>query len=689
MEVDKNDLNRKLGANEEKIAQLTELKTKLQQDLESTKTSTLDINSELSNLNKELNLKQGAFEAYQNEAEANKLNLERRVDELARQSEHLEQQCSKLKNEMEALNIQKIESENQLNQDLQNIKTSSDEEKTELDRELHRLRGAFESEKRQLNREKQEIQEALEKAHEELEAKIRDLEATIERLKAEVEKAKMLSKDNESSMGVVVEELKAKEAKLVEELNTERSHTDELKKSLEELGASKEILKSGYEEKLLIGANKISKLQEDLVAVTEQQKMASAGTDEKIRILDEIQAKSFVQEQKITDLTHQLQNETSLKKKLEGIVAESEIKFRELEDEQVDLVHRESQLKEESDKLQINIEQMKELHKSLDEKLKLEKKDSEHFKIVSEERIHLMESSINDLRQEITSKEQEKDVVIEKLHLREEEVVQLQAAIKDLEAKLERESEDVHKLLKGKDKELLKVVKECTTKDNLISDLKTNLDNIQSCLKLTNSEKDMTSELVQKLNQEISTRDSDIRDLKMKVYEVEKVNKDIEDQIKNILNAKNQLTNESKMQINDLLEQVQLLEQVKEREVEELSTKMTSMQSQMKMNASSVDASETNLKASQVRETDFLKTIKTLELKETELSMANQALKRKVDELETMKGVPRTGDAYDQEMQSHIDFLNSIITDMHMKNLKLTQQVELLESGPSAHDASG
>lgn len=676
-------MNRKLGASEEKILQLTEHKAKLQQDLESTKNSTLDINSELSKLNNELREKQGAFEAYQSEAETTKLNLERRVDELDRQKELMEQQCAKLKNEMSALQEQKVESENQLNQELSNIKSSCDEEKTELGRQLNHLQSTFESERIQLNREKLQLQETTERNREEFEAKVRDLESTISGLETDVENAKKLSKENQSSMGSVVDELKKKEAQISNELDEQRHQTDEVRKSLQQLEISKESLKSEYEEKLQINQNKISKLEDDLAKMVELQKMSTAGVEEKVKILDDIQAKCYQQEQKITDLTHQLENEVSMKKKLETSIEESAQKFRELEDEQVDLVNREEILKVEKDALERSIEQFKMLHKSLDEKLALERSDSEHFKTVSEERGKQMEEKINELNQVIVSKDQEKGVVIEKLHLREEEIVQLQDAIKNIEEKLNHDAEETQKLLKGKDEELLKLVREISDKDSQVGDLKTHLENLQACLNSKNNESESTVEVVQQLNETVSNRDFTIRELKMKIFSVEKLNNDIEDQLKNIMVAREQTTNESQLKINDLKEQISLLEQVKETEVNELSTKLSLIKSQLSMYENAAETSNSSLKVSQVHENELLLKIKDLEMRETELLLLNQSQKRKIDELETLKGVPRAGDAYDQEMQAHIEFLNTIITDMHKKNLKLTQKMDLLVSGSS------
>lgn len=682
LEVDKNDLNRKLSAQEEKVNQLMEQKSKLQRDLEMAQSSTLDINSEVSKLNNDLRTKQGAFEAFQNEAETAKLNLQRRVDELERQNGLKDQQCSKLKEEMDALQAQKIESENQLNQELQNIKSSSDQEKAELEQELRKLRSSFDIERIQLNREKQAAQEEIEKIKDEFEAKIRDLQSTIENLQSQIESARKQSKESQSSMGTVVDDLKKREQQLAEELDGQRMRTDDLKKSLEQLQLSKDAQRYDYEEKLSLHKHKIAKLEEDFVRVEEQQKMAAANTDEKIKILDDIQAKCYEQEQKITNLTHQLENEKSLKTKMEANIQEQLKKFQEIEEEQIDLVNRKEQLKMQSEDLERQIEQLKSLHKSLENTLKLERVDSEQFRVASDEHIRSMESKINELEKFISEKDQDKIVVVEKLHRREDEIVQLQAAVKDLEDKLQKESDDSHKLLQGKDQEMLKMVHESTSKDTMISDLQNNLDNIQACLMSMTNDKVSTTDMVLKLNETVSSRDLRINELNLKVHSIEQLNKEIEDQMKNMMSFKDKSAGESQLKINDLLEQIAMLEEVKAREVQELSSNLELVKSQLNMYENASEASTNSLKTSRSRENELQLKIKDLELRENELLMLNQGLKRKNEELEAAKIVPK-GEDYDQEMSAHIEFLNSIIADMQKKNDMLTQKVELLCAGSS------
>lgn len=668
---------------------MNEQKAKLIQDLESAQSSSLDTNSEVSKLSNELRTKQEAFESFQSEAETGKLNLQRRVDELERQNGLVDQQCEKLKGEMEALQTQKIESENQLNQELQNIKQSSDEEKAELQKELSQMRSTFEAEKLLLTREKQTIQEAFEKCQEELESKIKDLESSITGLESELEGSRQLSRQSESSMGNVVSDLKKKEAEVTAELEGQRHQTDELKKSLEQLEASKESLKNEYEEKLSLHRNKISKLEEDLVKVQDQQKLALAGTEEKVKIVDDMREKAYQQEKSITDFTHQLENERSMKANLEVKLEESATKLREMEDEQVDLVNLKEQLNAQSEELQQQIAEMTKLYDALNEKLVLERKDSEQFKGTADEKVRGMEEKINELESKISSGSQDKDVVVEKLHLREEEIVQLQAAMKTYEDKMKLEADDYHKLLQGKDEELLKTVHESATKDNLIADLKMNLENIQSCLNSTSSEKNLSVEAMEQLNAAVSERDFNIEELKLKFHSIEQINKQLEDQIKNMSQTAGKQANETELQIADLMEQLAIFEEVKAKEVLELNMKCSQIHSQLSLYENATESSATSLKSSQGRETELLAKVEEMEYETTKLKYLNQSYESRIAELEEMKGVPRVGDAYNKEMDAHIEFLNSIITDMHKKNAELVQQVKVLGTPAASGDATG
>ena len=298
-------------------------------------------------------------------------------------------------------------------------------------------------------------------------------------------------------------------------------------------------------------------------------------------------------------------------------------------------------------------------------------------------------TKLNELESESAKKASQIEQLVQSLDEVTKKYQETEISTKKLQDEVEIDKNDLNRQL-GVSQEKISILNEnLTVKDTLIADLKNNLENIQACLKSKNSENESSSDLMQQLNETISSRDLTIEDLRVKVYSVEKVNKEIEDQLRNIMVANDQTAKESKSKISELLEQVTLLEQVKEKEVEELSSKLSFVQSQLNIFESSAEASKTNLKTSQQRENDFLLKIKDLELKEAELMLLNQSMNRRVEELETMKGISRKGDVYDQEMQSHVEFLNSIIADMHKKNLKLTQQVELLGVTSSSLDQSG
>jgi hypothetical protein len=71
------------------------------------------------------------------------------------------------------------------------------------------------------------------------------------------------------------------------------------------------------------------------------------------------------------------------------------------------------------------------------------------------------------------------------------------------------------------------------------------------------------------------------------------------------------------------------------------------------------------------------------------MTLLNQSLRRKNQELEAMKVTPRFDSAGDADNEAQIQFLNSIIADMQKKNSELTSQVELLVMGPATAGDSG
>jgi CAP-Gly domain-containing linker protein 1 len=172
----------------------------------------------------------------------------------------------------------------------------------------------------------------------------------------------------------------------------------------------------------------------------------------------------------------------------------------------------------------------------------------------------------------------------------------------------------------------------------------------------------------------------------MKVFSVEKANKEIEDHLKNLTDVKKKMETESQLQIADLMEQLTIFEEVKEKEVGELNRKYSEALSRMN---SAENSSESNLMAVQRREAELLLQIKELEVKEAEMTLLTQSLRRKNQELEEMKVTPRFDSAGDTDTEAQIQFLNSIIADMQKKNMELTSQVELLVMGSATAADSG
>ena len=113
-----------------------------------------------------------------------------------------------------------------------------------------------------------------------------------------------------------------------------------------------------------------------------------------------------------------------------------------------------------------------------------------------------------------------------------------------------------------------------------------------------------------------------------------------------------------------------------------MTDKLSKIESQMNIYRTESVMSKDNDKIQQ----ELLLRIKDLEMNETELQIENQTLKRQLEEAQnnTSAPVPKVeGAAGDQDLIEHIEFLNSIIADMHKKNLKLSKQIDTFGSGPS------
>lgn len=685
VEVDNKDLNRKLGAQEEKVAQLTEQKLKLQQDIESLKNSSHNTDDALKKLNEELIASQSSFESFQSKAKSTEFELQRRIDELENQRDLANQNCEKLKSEIQTIQANKIECENSLNTELASIKQSTEEDRKTLEREIVNLKSTFENEKAQLKRESQELLEASDKLKNELEAKIKSLKENLEDLQNELKLSKESMVQSESRMGVAIDELKAKESQLVLELNNEKETTDKLKSKIEELEAAKTILRDEYEEKLFIEKGKTSNLEGQLKAQIDNLIAASAGNEEKIKFLDELQQKCYKYEQQINLLNQQVQNEISLKEKLENGMKDLQNKLKSIEEEQVDLVNRKEEYKIKTIELQEEIKSLQQRRASLDEKITIERKESEIFKSESDAKISEMQKKLNELNQAIAAKDFEKEEVLKRLQLREDEIGDLHTSIKQQEEKLRKEIESTQGLVKIKENELQKMAFECSSKDNLVADLQNNLENLKTCLKNATTEKDSTTDVMDTLKDTLAQRESTLNELRMKLQQMESGMIDKERQLENAFALKEKLESETRMKIEDLMEQISILEDVKHRENQDWSNKLSVLESQLSIYQNEAEASSSNMKLNQKQSEELLLKIKDLEISETELRIANQTLKRQIEELQSIGHVPKVeGEAENQDLVEHIEFLNSIIADMHKKNLKLTKQVQVLETGPSS-----
>ena len=185
------------------------------------------------------------------------------------------------------------------------------------------------------------------------------------------------------------------------------------------------------------------------------------------------------------------------------------------------------------------------------------------------------------------------------------------------------------------------------------------------------------------LQKTISMRDITVEEMKKRILELDAQFQEREYRLNNVESSRMKLESESQTTINELQEQIALLEEVKYKEVLELTNKLKNVESKMQNFSSDAESSSSDLKLIQKHEGELMRQIKDLEISETELMITNQSLKKEVEQLKQMTSIPKPAVGMeDDESRDQIAFLNSIIADMHKKNLKLTKQVANLETLP-------
>ncbi|CAO1327841.1 unnamed protein product [Diamesa serratosioi] len=688
--LEKSDLNRQLEQVEDKFTKLVEQKDKLQQELEQIRNSSIDSNSEATRLNEKLKESCKALDSLREISDKNDLQYKSSVDMAALQNSNLNEQLHQLRTEMTNLSEQKIDSENILNLELANIKTISEEEKKRLQLEIQQMQKRFQEEQRIMRKDNKTAEETFEKIKGELDTNIRNLEVDIENKVKEQEEKNAMFKNKEDSLKTVISELKNDHEQLQVELNSEHQNVTHLKQTLDTLSLSKLEQKSQYEKKMMIKENQITKLQEQLNALTETQKMGEDDTEEKIRNLNEISQRVYEYEQENAKLKTILNNDKTKQSELEATSNEWIQKHHDLEEEQVDLVNRKEEYKNQCLMLSQQIQQMETARTNFDGQILLERKESEEFKITSEMKIKDLMDSLQQIQNSYSLKDQESEELIKKFQLRDDEISQHKLAFSEMEMLKTTNDENNRMMIKEKEDKLNVMRADSTTKDNLIADLQNNLANLQVCLKTVNLDKASSSQELLELQKTISMRDVSLEEMKKRIAELDSQFHERENRLSNVESSRMKLESDSQMAINELQEQIGLLEEVKHKEVSELAAKLEKVETRMLSFGSEAESSSSNLKQIQKHEVELMRKIKDLEISETELMITNSTLKKEVEQLKLITNIPKPVEGMDDdESRDQIAFLNSIIADMHKKNLKLTKQVASLETLPGDISQNG
>ena len=681
--LEKSDLSRQLEQNEDKTTKIIEQKDKLQQELDTIRSSSIDSNSEVLRLNDELKETCTVLETLRESSNRTKLIFQSSVDTAAIQNSNLSEQLKQLRTEMMDLSKQKIESENDLNLELANIKSLSEEEKKNLQLEIKQMQKRFEEEQRNLRNEIKKAEDTFEKVKGELDANIRNLKVDIENKVKHQEEQNAMFKNKEDSLKNVISDLKNTHQQLQIDLNSEHQNTSSLNQTLNSLSLTIHEERSQFEKQILMKENQITMLQEQLNVLAKKQKMGEEDTEEKIKNIDEISQRVNDYEQEITKLKIILKNDETKQSELEATSIEWIQKYKQLEEEQVDLVNHKLEFENQCTFLSQQIQQMETGRTNFDAKLLLERNEAFEYKTSTEKIIKDLMENLLQFQNSCISKDQQIEELIKKFQLRDDEISQQKLVFNELETLKTSVDENNKIMVKERDEKLSVMKADSTIKDNLIADLQNNLENLQTCLNTVNLDKVTSSQELFELQNTVSMRDVSIEEMKKRIADLDSKFHERENRLMNVESSRSKLESDSKIAINELQEQINLLEEVKHKEVSELSAKLESVESKMLSFGSEAESSSSNLKLVQKHEVELMRQIKDLEISETELMITNSSLKKELEQMKLSTNIPKPVEGMDDdESRDQIAFLNSIIADMHKKNLKLTKQVASLETMP-------
>lgn len=705
LEVEHEDLKRKMVITEQKSEALAQERTSLQHNLEALQCSSSDTNSEIRRLTEELQLKQKTYDEMVDKSNGTQLTLERKLHEVSQNLAARTTQWERVKEEIETLTTQKIDRENELNLELSKIKEASEAEREALANEIKTLRASFNEEKERLARDIEDKLKEAELVRIEINDRVKQLESNVVGLQNDIELGRNELQDKEKEL---IEKIKAFEEV---ECGLRKKITEAKEVEMKLLNSLDESSKSDDEARLAL----VAQLTEYQKLLNEQNlKVAeiSSQLEERVSELQSSQTQflelSVERESLKTTAEAETARLTSVISELEAKLSTLTDQFRITEDDQVDLVNKNlemietltlvrqqlseaderNQITEESAaKLQIEHESIKTAFDALKTELESSIQNSQATTLEKDQIIHSLDEKLKELTIALQANTTQLNGMEHTLHTHQDAYEAYKTEVQSMQiaemAKVQLLSDET--LAKQKTITALEdKITQLTSSVNLSDDLKNELNNKSEELRSKDSSIAELNGSIVELQQKLQTREIDfkriaderqadsqrsldslqersieINHLQEKIESLERSLQTQSEHTSNslseaaaIMNEKEKLTKENS-DLNELIAaqqqefqnrmtqyeerskfealqaELELLEEVKRQEVEELMQKLKATEQQMLKHSAGIE----RLDAMQRKEKDLIYQKTALERREKELMDENKHLTEKLNNL--------------------------------------------------------
>lgn len=567
LEVEHEDLKRKMIITEQKSEAIAQEKTSLQKNLDALQCSSSDTNSEIRRLTEELQLKQKTYDEMVDKSNGAQLTLERKLHEMSQNLAARTTQWERVKDEIETLTTQKIDRENELNLELSKIKEASEAEREALANEINALRASFKDEKERLAKEIDEKLKKAELVRVEVNDKVKQLETNVFGLQKDIELGRTELQDKEKELNEKIKSFEGVECGLRQEIREAKEVEVKLLSSLDESSKSDD------------------EARQSLVAqLTEQQKLVNEQNQKVAEISSRLEQRDSELQSSQTQLVELTVERESLRStaeseaaRLSSVITELEAKistlsdqFQTTEDDQVDLVNKNLELietltlvrqqlseaeernqitEESSVKLQLEYDSIKTAFDALKTDLEASIQSSQAATIEKDQIIHSLDQKLQELTIALQTNTTQLNSMEQTLHTHQ--------------AAYEAYKTDVQSMQIAEQAKVQMLSDETLAKQKTITALEDKITQLTSSVNLSD---DLKNELNNK-SEELRSKDSSIAELNGSIVELQEKlhNRDID--LKRIADERQvdsqrslDSLQERSLEINHLQEKIEILE---------------------------------------------------------------------------------------------------------------------------------